>query len=84
MNSCSCKDWKAVGNLFHEAIGMIHIKYCPWCRSELYQREVPYIPQEPVSSFSELLDPNASRTEQPKGITVDDMMKEPPSEPKTA
>ena len=45
MNSCSCKDWEAIGNLFHEAIGMIHIKYCPWCRSELYQREVLYVPQ---------------------------------------
>ena len=46
MNSCACDGWKAVGDLFHEAIGMIHIKYCPWCRSELYQREVPYVPQD--------------------------------------
>ena len=47
MNSCACHDWEAAGELFQEAIGMIHIDYCPWCRSELYQREVPYIPQTP-------------------------------------
>ena len=46
MNSCTCHDWKAVGELFHEAIEMIHIDYCPWCRSELYPREVAYIHQE--------------------------------------
>ena len=45
MNSCACHDWEVAGELFHEAIGMIHIDYCPWCRSELYRREIPYIAQ---------------------------------------
>ncbi|KKM04671.1 hypothetical protein LCGC14_1761820, partial [marine sediment metagenome] len=75
---------KAAGELFQEAIGMIHIDYCPWCRSELYQREIPYISQklnEEDPSFSGLIDPNASRIEQSEVVTVNDMAEESSDEP---
>lgn len=75
--NCNCKDWQDVGELFHEAIGMIEIRFCPWCGAWM-------MGEQQGTSFSELIDPNISRMEQPKVITIDDMIKEPPNEPEAA